>query len=71
MVTYPSDIKQCGVYWEATRDRDLTSMAWMKKMGLILRGGKNYFKSYVLDACSATHILEYSAHKNKIYDSSY
>lgn len=49
MVAYPSDIKQRGVYWEVTIDRDLTSMTWIKNKktktgGLILWGGKNYFK---------------------------
>lgn len=31
MTAYPSAIEQRGVYWEVTRDRDQTSMTWIKK----------------------------------------
>jgi len=44
MVAYPSDIKQCGVYWEVTREEGSNQHDLDEKMGLILWGGKNYFK---------------------------
>lgn len=44
MVAYPSDIKQRVVYWEVTRDRDLTSMTWIKKWGWYCGEGRTILK---------------------------
>lgn len=44
MVAYPSDIKQRVVYWEVTRDRDLTSMTWIKNWDWYCGEGRTILK---------------------------